>query len=403
MTAPVSDGRSSRLPSLTGLRWWAAMLVFLQHIALESTGYCLPGSTGRPVACTVAQKSFMHGFVGVACFFVLSGFVLAWVAGPGDTKGRFWRRRFAKIYPLFLLAVAVDILVRLAVGAPKQSFGVYVANVFLVQTWIPDVDVYTAVLPVIWSLSCELFFYLCFPFLYAWFRRLGDRTLAVLAAGLVFWALVPVAVAWLIRPSWASDPKVLPWLLYMFPPTRISEFALGMIAALLVKRGALARVKVGVALPVAVAAFAAGAWLMPKLHLWVPSLGAMMAPVFALLIVALANADIAGAWSPMRGRTMVKLGMISYAFYLFHVPVAQYLGAQFAWDTTADVLAYVVTALALTALYSWALHEWFEKPGQRLLGPSPRPRKASAVVTLPARDIVRQPEPALAEGGAPVS
>ena len=116
MTAPVSDGRSARLPSLTGLRWWAAMLVFLQHIALESTGYCLPGSTGRPVACTVAQKSFMHGFVGVACFFVLSGFLIttllvreAQAHGSIDLF-RFYLRRALRLLPALLAMLAVGML-----------------------------------------------------------------------------------------------------------------------------------------------------------------------------------------------------------------------------------------------------------------------------------------------------
>lgn len=43
-----------------------------------------------------------QGRSGVTFFFVLSGFLLAWSARPGDRARSFYRRRFARIYPAYL-------------------------------------------------------------------------------------------------------------------------------------------------------------------------------------------------------------------------------------------------------------------------------------------------------------
>lgn len=88
-----------RLDAITGLRWWAAFAVFLFHVRNIVP---LPG----PVA-EVAQ----FGYLGVAFFFVLSGFVLTWSWRPDVDKRTFYWRRFARIYPLnvvtLLLAIPV--------------------------------------------------------------------------------------------------------------------------------------------------------------------------------------------------------------------------------------------------------------------------------------------------------
>jgi peptidoglycan/LPS O-acetylase OafA/YrhL len=57
-------------------------------------------------------RLFDLGAVGVTFFFVLSGFVLAWSTSPDVGAGTIYRRRFARIYPsylvMLLLAVALS-------------------------------------------------------------------------------------------------------------------------------------------------------------------------------------------------------------------------------------------------------------------------------------------------------
>src|SRR5919107_1067497 len=76
------------LPSLTGLRWMAALLVFGLHV--HNFGW-FGGTGGRLVSW-----AFGAGATGVSFFFVLSGFVLTWSARPRDRALAFWRRRVAR-------------------------------------------------------------------------------------------------------------------------------------------------------------------------------------------------------------------------------------------------------------------------------------------------------------------
>lgn len=90
-----------RLDSLTGLRFFAAGVVFLHHAFETTTG------TFREVL----QLVFGHGRAGVSFFFVLSGFVLAWSCRPGDGPLPFYRRRFARVWPAYAVTAVAGYLV----------------------------------------------------------------------------------------------------------------------------------------------------------------------------------------------------------------------------------------------------------------------------------------------------
>lgn len=104
---PAGPAPGSRLPSLTGLRFVAAALVFLHHAIYTNV-------FADPDVVRVFHDLFINtGQMGVAFFFVLSGFVLTFAVRPGDTTRRFLRRRLVKIYPnhvvTFLLAAVLII------------------------------------------------------------------------------------------------------------------------------------------------------------------------------------------------------------------------------------------------------------------------------------------------------
>ena len=152
------------LPSLTGLRWVAAFGVFAYHV--RNLGY-FDGNAQTALSAVVGS-----GDTGVSLFFMLSGFVLAWsdradddTAGPVRAALRFWARRAARIWPLHLVAVLAAIIVAatLLPGIRTTSPAALVANVLLVNAW--HAPWWQAGNPVSWSLTCEAFFYLTFPFL----------------------------------------------------------------------------------------------------------------------------------------------------------------------------------------------------------------------------------------------
>jgi peptidoglycan/LPS O-acetylase OafA/YrhL len=372
------------LPSLTGMRFVAALLVFLFHIVYESA------FANASVATGYKRVFGQGGWTGVAFFFVLSGFVLAWSARPRDTVPGFWRRRVAKIFPNHLVTYVVAVLLTVAAGLSTGGWRA-VPGVFLIQSWFPQPDIETSANPVTWSLSCELFFYLAFPLLLWAINRIR-------ASHLWYWATGFAALVWSVptighlllpgRPiaPWAPGVSTYEfWFVYVFPPTRLLEFVLGMLMARIVIAGRWIRLPLPVAAALAVAAFV----VAPEAPLLYQIVTVTVIPL-ALLISAAAHADLAGKWSPLRGSTMVWLGNISFAFYLWHRLVLIYghraLGVGRTFSTPA-VAGLGLLALGVVLVLAWLTYRFVERPAMRLLAGRHR-----VVVPLAPE---QEPDPAL--------
>jgi peptidoglycan/LPS O-acetylase OafA/YrhL len=357
--APVAgaDRSLSRLPSLTGLRWIAAMLVFGFHVGTMKI-------IAEPEFESVVDRLFSLGLSGVQFFFILSGFVLVWSARPQDTKWAFWRRRLAKIYPNHVLTWALVLLIGLWFADPVSPSAV-VQNLFLVQAWNPTPGYFYSVNTVSWSLSCELFFYFCLPFMLPALRRTPSWAL---------WAVV-VAVPLVILALWPGQLLVPEgsrwWFTQIFPLVRSTEFWMGVAAAELMRRGHWR----GPGLPLASLIFVvtwavASGWI--RAELW----AALLSAAYILVITAAARADVRGLPSLWRSRPLVWLGEVSFAFYLVHVFVMVTIlrrtgdyGVGFTgW--TGPLVA--VGFLLLNLVLAWLLYRWVETPMMRLLAP---PRK----------------------------
>lgn len=342
----ASDGR---LPSLTGLRFIAALAVFGFH--LNALGLF----RGGPVEDAMGLL-FGPGAIGVSFFFVLSGFVLTWSARAGQSATSVWRRRAAKIYPNHVVAWFVA-LFGLAVLGSHELSGVSVAlGALLLQAWVPVQSVFFAVNTPAWSLSCEAAFYFAFPLLIRWLSRFTRLwwLAAALAAGVL---LVPV-VAMLFPPS------VEYWFVYVFPITRMLEFALGMVMARIVMTGQWIGLRLLPATALFLVAYFGSAYL-PGTFGYV---AATVVPL-ALLIPAVAVSDVERTWSPWRSRPMVWLGEVSFAFYLVHHfvirTVAEGLDALDVTGLPAFIPAAVMLVVSLVA--AWLLYRFVEKPAFRLL------------------------------------
>ncbi|MFM9615051.1 acyltransferase family protein [Streptomyces niveiscabiei] len=341
------------LPSLTGMRWAAALLVFLHHI--RNFGY-FGGESGRLVDWAAGP-----GAVGVSFFFVLSGFVLAWSARDGDKAHRFWRRRLARIYPVHLVTALLTLLLAatLVPGLRPSGTGETVANLLLVSSW--KRDWWQAVNPVSWSLTCEAFFYAVFPLLHLLLRRLGSRALAG--------ALTAAALLVLLLP-WANLHYSLGWTLTSNPAARLPEFVLGAAAGYLVRLGTWR----GPGLDVSLALTVVGYFLTHQLPSSY-STSACTVIGLTLLIPAAATADLRGLPSFWRHRRLVVLGEWSFAFYMIHVLVL-HLAEQLLplhHLPTPLALTATTTALLLSLALAWALYEGIERPARRLLLPRTRP------------------------------
>ncbi|HET6908352.1 MAG TPA: acyltransferase [Mycobacteriales bacterium] len=347
-----SPARAPRLDALTGLRFWFAFLVVVHHSLQHWFG---------PAVYPIAD----FGYIGVDFFFVLSGFVLTWSWRPDLPTGRFWLNRVARIWPLHLATLVLAVTF-VADEVHHPGAAGTVANLFLVQAWVPGQQNYFGYNAVAWSLSCEVFFYLAFPVLV---RRLAGltmkRRLHVAAAVVVAMCIYPGLFSLTIAPHDAAGWE---WTTYVLPLWRLGEFVIGIIAALAVRDGWRPRVRGGAAL--AVATCAAAGLLVDGLragHLpnrpFIEIVGML---VVAGVICAVAADELSGRRRLLSSRVMVSLGAASYALYLCHALLFGWVVHHWA-DTGSGVVralgwsSYVAAAIVL----SYLLHRLVEVPCER--------------------------------------
>ncbi|QZL03652.1 acyltransferase [Streptomyces sp. BHT-5-2] len=363
---------TSRLPSLTGLRFIAAALVFAVHGA----------STGVFKDQAVAADYFTFfgnaGAVGVSFFFLLSGFVLTWSARTGDTTRGFWRRRFFKIVPNHVVTFAAALVLMSLVSA-QIAFPQTLANLFLLHAWLPDVSYVETANTVSWSLSVEMLFYLAFPLLIRLVNKVRPNRLWYGAAGAAALVLLLPVIAQHLLPS-TPHYSFLPlswtqiWFVYVFPLSRLLEFLLGMFMARILLTGRWPGLGL---LPAGLLAVAA--YLLPVFVTFnqLYNYAAVTIVPLALLIPAAAAADVRGRRTWLSTRTFVWLGEISFAFYLVHSLVLTYghriFGSQPnifgqpagpAWGAPAG-LAFLAGCFAVSVLLAWGLYALLERPAMR--------------------------------------
>ncbi|WP_353112126.1 acyltransferase [Microbacterium sp.] len=353
-TAPVV-----RLDSLTSLRWWAAFAVFLFHMRNMIT-----------------FPSWMHWFVehghyGVTFFFVLSGFVLTWSWRRETPVRAFYWRRFARIYPLHLLALLVAIPVFYRIVPPADQgwikpldWGVLLLSVLVIQGWWRNPAIQFSGNPAAWTLTVEAFFYALHPLAVRLMAPLRKRGALWAAAGVIAVALLLKAAALLWPATPLGDLRA--------PVSHLPEFLLGMLLAWAYRHGWRLRMPlilpfallVGFLLAVTLTAGASGPAAL--VGSFAPELVGVLC---ALLIAAAASRDLDGRRGWLVWRPFVALGEWSFAFYLIHATLMyamlELVGYQFGsyWRT----LMWGGALLAASIVAAWLMHRFVEKPLERRL------------------------------------
>ncbi len=339
----------SRVSALTGLRAVAALAVVGTHAAF---------ATGKLTHAYIGAL-YAHLEVGVAIFFVLTGFLLfrpwARAASDGATRpdlGRYARQRLRRIMPGYVVTVlAVFALYTVFTPCPNPGQTWYGLLRYLTLTQIYTDDYLVTLLHTglsqMWSLAVEVSFYAVLPALaYLVLRGPWRPTRTLLA-------LVAIAA---ITPLWLtiSTTDWLPNSAGMWLPAHIAWFAGGMALAVLEATGTRCNATAAVGLAVVL-------YLVVSTHdtASAPVTKSLMYAAIATLAVAPAALGSAGWYGRLLScRPWLWLGEISYEIFLLHVPimaVTMYLVLR--WPLfTGSLPGLIAATLALTLPAAWALH-----------------------------------------------
>jgi len=327
----LESNEARRIGTMEGARGFAVALVFLVHYRAA----LLAWADAEPVTSAIAGFFWTIGHSGVDLFFVLSGYLIYGAAiKPSLHYGRFMKRRAQRIYPTFLVMVAVYLVLSFVV--PSQSklpAETGAAAIYVVQNLLllPGIFPIEPLIAVAWSLSYEFFFYLTLPVIVLAFRLQHWRPTARIG----FW----LAVAALYVTSW-----------FVFTPQ--ASRMLMFIAGILVYEGVHSyRERYSTSPPkewAAMALMAVAFVLFPFLEplrdgaLYRTLLSAFAFGIFVFVLFR-SEGPLRRAfnWTPMRW-----LGNMSYSYYLIHALVI---------NGAAMVLLAVIPASAPKVLLFWTL------------------------------------------------
>ena len=246
MAEQKNPDAAPQLDALNGMRFFAVFHIFLYH--LWSVRFEVPGPKSGPMVNAYANMEafppwlnnlLAHGYLSTSFFFLLSGFILAYLywapnGGLSTTRGRFWWQRFTRIYPVHFIALAVTILLMLPrwwfdPSAPPVPLAAAsaVATATLTQAWFPPL------VPIwswpTWALSAVVFLYLIMPWLMKALARLSRPQALGLLVAMPLISLLPTAVFLVFFPDGAKDHQNWQIFIGSTPLFWVPHFAAGML------------------------------------------------------------------------------------------------------------------------------------------------------------------------------
>ncbi len=351
-----------QLDQITFTRFVAALTVVFFHY----------GNQVFPLNIPLLDHVLKAGPIAVNYFYLLSGFIMAIAYyRPNDKQAfntkSYWWARFARIYPVYLLALLLIAVTKLK----DPNIGTALAlNTSLLQSWVPNYAL--SLNSPGWSLSVEAFFYLCFPFLLALIYRSGIKKMAII--GIALWLLTQIIHTALLNSEGYQAKNALHSFIYYNPLMHINAFILGIIVGVLFKDKPITLKKLtthstlGIVLTTGLIALiiAFEDHISRFMGFKIALTNGQLAPLFLLFIVFLSvnKSCIAHVFS---NKGLVLLGEASFSLYILQRPIHGIYDKIFRNRIDLSEAGHFYLYLVILIVVSILSYKLFETPMRKII------------------------------------
>lgn len=355
---------ATRVPALDGLRAIAILLVIPHNV----------GNFGVSHDWTRLTAVLAHaGWIGVQLFFVLSGYLitrgLMQSLGRADYYRSFFRRRVLRIFPLYFLTLILFLVVLpVIVQFPSDVLATYRNQWPLwcfLNNWTQSSVGSVYWFPHYWSLAVEEQFYFVWPFVIA---AAGERRMLGVALGIVIVAVLARALAMVVGMPGGVE--------YLWTICRMDALALGAALAVLLRSTAacdwmraraLWILTAGAAI-LLLTGLATRGFAVESVLLRLAGFTAISLGFVSLVAVAVVGGDarvVRQFETLLSTRCWRSVAQVSFAMYLFHVPIARVMDPWLSpvlrpLGTAAPVMFCLIVA-AVSYCAGWISYQLLER------------------------------------------
>ena len=318
------------IPGLDGLRALSVIIVIIAHMGFENI---VPG-----------------GF-GVTVFFFISGFLITrLLLAESEAKGKvklskFYLRRIIRLYPalLFMLYMTACLYIIFRFGSPapiELAAGVgYFTNIFQVFSRIGG-ELPFMPWTHLWSLAVEEHFYLAFPILVVLLRKNWLHLARVLCGVII------AATLWRTYIAFGTNLPVADYN-YMMTDARIDSLAWGCLLSVMLHISGSAqayRSFIGL-LPTlfGFAGLAASFLIRDENFRYTLRFTVQGLSIFLLILNLYYWRTLGFAFAILDWKPLAYIGSISYALYLWHVPIIDMMIRGFGDNLINKAIAVVIS------------------------------------------------------------
>jgi peptidoglycan/LPS O-acetylase OafA/YrhL len=327
-------------------RFLAAISIVLFHF----------GSDIFPFNITSINNIFKNASFSVSYFYILSGVIMSIAyKNKGELAFKdYILKRFARIYPVYLLAFTLYLFWRIATGSSLE--GVFIlTSLTCSQSWIPKYAL-TYNYPA-WSISVELFFYLLFPFLLNKVYKNHSIKSLLTPILIIFFTTQILFNTLLNTPFYNGFPSVNHNFLFYFPIFHLNEFLIGNLAGLfLLKQQNLRNYDLPIIFIFILICFALNFNIGLNYH------NGLLAVFFVplIILICLNNGVLTKVF---KNKFLVFLGEISFGVYILQFPIfnwVAFINSKLPLTSNSTILFYV--SLCFLIIVSSVSYLFFEVP-----------------------------------------